>query len=83
MSYIANGRYSAINDIRIFCRSTQKLTERREIVMKKEAEILIQYARGDFSKRMYMFLQFPDLRDAFQEIERKGFRCSKDFCIYD
>jgi len=51
--------------------------------MKKEAEILIQYARGDFSKRLYMFLQFPDLRDAFQEIERKGFRCSKGFCIFD
>ncbi len=83
MSYIANGRYSAINDNRIVCRSIQKLTERREIVMKKEAEILIQYVRGDFSKRMYMFLQFPDLRDTFQEIERKGFRCSNGFCLFD
>jgi hypothetical protein len=51
--------------------------------MKKEAEILIQYARGDFSKRMYMFLQFPDLRDAFQEIERKRFRCPDGFWIFD
>ena len=51
--------------------------------MKKEAEILKQYARADFSKRMYMFLQFPNLRDAFQEIERNRFRCPNGFCIFD
>jgi hypothetical protein len=47
------------------------LAERREIVMEKEIEILIQYTQADFFRRMHMFLQFPDLRDVFQEIERK------------
>lgn len=47
--------------------------------MKKEAEILIKYVQADFCKRMYMFLQFPDLRDVFQEIERSKFRCPTGF----
>jgi hypothetical protein len=51
--------------------------------MKKEVEILIQYVQADFSKRMYLFLQFLDMRDAFQEIERKRFCCSNAFCIFD
>ncbi len=38
--------------------------------MKKEAEILIEYVQADFCQRVSMFLQFPDLRDDFQEIER-------------
>jgi len=47
--------------------------------MKKEAEILIKYVQADFSKRMFLFLQNPDLRDAFQEIERSKFRCPNGF----
>jgi len=39
--------------------------------MEKEIEILIQYAQADSFKRLHLFLQFPDLRGAFQEIERK------------
>ena len=50
--------------------------------MKKEAEILKQYARADFSKRMDLFLQFPNLRDTFQEIERKRLCCSKGFPVF-
>jgi hypothetical protein len=46
--------------------------------MKKEVKILLQYARAGFSKRMHLFLQFPDLRDVFQEIERKRCCYSKD-----
>lgn len=42
-----------------------------KIVMGKVTETLIQYARADFFQRMHLFLQFPDLRGAFQEIERK------------
>jgi hypothetical protein len=45
--------------------------ERRRILMEKEIEKLIQYAQGDSFKRLHLFLQFPDLRGAFQEIERK------------
>jgi len=45
--------------------------------MEKEVEILIQYTQADFSKRMHMFLQFPDLRDSFQEIDLKDFAAQK------
>ena len=47
--------------------------------MKKEAEILIEYVQADFSKRMFLFLQNPDLRDAFQEIERNKLRCPNGY----
>jgi len=47
--------------------------------MKKEAEILKKYAQADFAKRMYLFLQYPDLRAAFQQIEHCKFRCPNGF----
>ncbi len=47
--------------------------------MKKEEEIFIKYVQADFCQRVYMFLQFPDLRDAFQEIERSKLRCPNGF----
>jgi hypothetical protein len=47
--------------------------------MKKEVEILIKYVQADFSKRIFLFLQNPDLRNAFQEIERSKFRCPTGF----
>jgi hypothetical protein len=53
--------------------------QKGEMVMKKKAEILIEYVQADFCKRMYMFLQFPDLRDAFQEIDRNKLRCPTGF----
>ena len=39
--------------------------------MEKEIEILMQYAQAGFSERMDLFLQSPDLRSAFQEMDRK------------
>lgn len=51
--------------------------------MKKEVEILKQYAQADFSKRIYLFLQFPELREAFQEIERIRFCCPEGFAIFN
>jgi hypothetical protein len=51
--------------------------ERREVVMEKELEILIQYTQADFFKRMHMFLQFPDLRGSFQEIDLKDLAVQK------
>ena len=39
--------------------------------MERVKEILIQYAEADFFKRMHLFLQYPDLRNFFGEIERK------------
>lgn len=37
--------------------------------MEEEIEILARYGEADFSKRLHLFLQFPELRWAFQEIE--------------
>jgi hypothetical protein len=39
--------------------------------MEKKIEILTRYGEADMKKRLYLFLQFPDLRWAFQEIELK------------
>ena len=49
--------------------------------MEQAREILIRYAQADFSKRIHLFLQFPGLRDTFQEIERTIFSCSRGFPI--
>jgi len=37
--------------------------------MQEKIEILTRYGEADMKKRLYLFLQFPDLRWAFQEIE--------------
>ncbi len=55
---------------------TNKL-QKEEMVMEKEIEILMQYAQADPFMRMHMFLQFPDLRDSFQEIDRKDLAAQK------
>ena len=47
--------------------------------MKKDEEVLTQYTQADFSKRLHMFLQFPDLRDSFQEIDLKDSAAQKAF----
>ena len=39
--------------------------------MKQEIDILIQYGEADINKKLHLFLQFPDLRSGFHEIERK------------
>jgi len=39
--------------------------------MEKEIELLTQYTQADFFERMDLFLQYPGLRGAFQEIDRK------------
>jgi hypothetical protein len=41
------------------------------MTMEQEIDILIQYGEADMSKRLDLFLRFPDLRRGFQEIERK------------
>jgi hypothetical protein len=51
--------------------------------MEQAREILIQYAQADFFKRIYLFLQFPGLRDAFQEIERIILSRAKSLPIFD
>ena len=43
-----------------------------EEVTKQKMDILIQYGEADINKKLHLFLQFPDLRSGFQEIERKG-----------
>ncbi len=51
--------------------------------MEQARDILIRYAQADFSRRIHLFLQFPGLRDAFQEVERIIFSCSRGFPIFD
>jgi hypothetical protein len=41
--------------------------------MEQVSEILIQYAQAVFSQRIYLFLQFPNLRGVFEEMERKKY----------
>ncbi len=50
--------------------------------MDKKIEILKQYAESDVNKRLLLFLEFPDLRKAFQDIERKDLSQTgfKSFC---
>jgi hypothetical protein len=40
--------------------------------MEQEIDILIEYGEADINKKLHLFLQFPDWRNAFQEIERKN-----------
>lgn len=47
--------------------------------MERVTEILIQYAQADLSQRIPLFLQYPDLRDVFGEIERAEYYCLKGF----
>jgi hypothetical protein len=39
--------------------------------MDEKIDILIRYGEADANTRLHFFLEFPDLRSAFQDIERK------------
>ena len=39
--------------------------------MERVIEILIQYSQGGLSQRISLFLQYPDLREILEEIERE------------
>ena len=39
--------------------------------MRQELETLLLYGEADSNKKLHLFLQYPDLRNAFQEIDRK------------
>jgi hypothetical protein len=41
------------------------------MIVEEEIEILIRYGEADTNRRLHFFLEFPDLRSGFQEIERK------------
>jgi len=47
--------------------------------MEKEMDILIEYGEADINKKLHLFLQFPDLRSGFQEIECKNLAFQKGF----
>jgi hypothetical protein len=53
------------------------LGERREIVM--TGEILKQYTEARVNERLHLFLQFPDLRRSFQEIDSKDLAYHKAY----
>ena len=53
-------------------------------VMKKEKEIVARYREADENERLYLFLQFPDLRISFQEIDLEEYIANRDFIsIFD
>jgi len=43
----------------------------------ERGEMLVQYVQADSFMRMHLFLQFPDLRHSFQEIDRKDLAAQK------
>jgi hypothetical protein len=47
--------------------------------MMEQIEKLTQYAEADRNERLHLFLQFPDLRDVFQQIERKDLTAQMGF----
>jgi hypothetical protein len=51
--------------------------------MDKTIEILKQYRQADSYERTCLFLQFPDLRDVFQDIELKNPAVEKDRTIFN
>jgi hypothetical protein len=53
----------------VTCPSLKKLVKRGKIFM--TGERLKQYTEARINERLHLFLQFPDLRRSFQEIDRK------------
>jgi hypothetical protein len=41
------------------------------MIVEEKIEILVRYGEADPNRRLHFFLDFPDLRSAFQDIERK------------
>ena len=49
-----------------------------KIVMKEEIEIVARYRRADENERLYLFLQYPELRISFQEIDLEEYIANRD-----
>ena len=47
--------------------------------MQQEIDILIQYREADINTKLHLFLQFPDLRSGFQEIDRRHLAAQTEF----
>ena len=45
------------------------------------SDLLDQYRRADFTKRLHLYLQYPELRADFTEIDRKDLHDEKQGCI--
>ena len=50
-----------------------------KIVMKEEIEIVARYRRADENERLYLFLQYPELRISFQEIDLEEYIANRDY----
>jgi hypothetical protein len=50
-----------------------------KIVMKEEIEIEARYRKADADERLYLFLQFPELRISFQEIDLEEYAANRDY----
>jgi len=47
--------------------------------MKEEIEIEARYRKADADERLYLFLQFPELRISFQEIDLEEYAANRDY----
>jgi hypothetical protein len=61
-----------------FLLTTNSIIYGGKIVMKEEIEIVARYRRADADERLYLFLQFPELRISFQEIDLEEYAAQKD-----
>ena len=46
--------------------------------MKKEKEIVARYREADENERLHLFLQYPELRISFQEIDLEEYFANRD-----
>lgn len=51
--------------------------------MERPIEIVKRYEQRDSYERICLFLQFPDLRDVFQDIESQNPAVEEDCSIFD
>jgi hypothetical protein len=51
--------------------------------MGRTIEILKQYGKADSYERRCLFLQFPDLRDVFQDVESQNPTIEENCSIFD
>jgi hypothetical protein len=50
-----------------------------KIVMNEEIWIEARYRGADENERLYLFLQFPELRISFQEIDLEEYAANRDY----
>jgi hypothetical protein len=47
--------------------------------MKEEIDFLTRYREADENERLHLFLQYPELRISFQEIDLEEYAVNRDY----